>query len=45
MLTASPKNSFKRALLAMVVLLASVSATAMMIQGKAKVLDYEESKV
>ena len=44
MLTISPKNSFKRALLAMVVLLVSVSATAMTIQGKAKVLDYEESK-
>ena len=44
MLTASPKNSFKRALLAMVVLLASVSATAMTIQGKVKVLDYKESK-
>jgi len=44
MLTISPKNSFKRALLTMVVLLVSVSATAMTIQGKAKVLDYEESK-
>ena len=44
MFTTSSKNSFKRALLAVLVLLASGSATAITIQGKAKTLDYEEAK-
>jgi len=46
MFTVTQNNSFKRALITMVALLASASAsaTAMTIQGKAKVLDYKESK-
>ena len=44
MFTTSSKNSFKRALLAVLVLLASGSATAITIQGKVKTLDYEEAK-
>ena len=44
MLTSSPRTSFKYIVLTMMVVLTSVSATAMTIQGKVKVLDYKESK-
>jgi|GEM_PF-4369328 len=44
MFTTTLRNSFKRAMFAMAVLLASVSATAMTTHGKAEVLDYKESK-
>jgi len=44
MITATYQSALKRALFAIAMLVVSANAPAMMVQGKAKVLDYKESK-